>query len=331
MPCERCADAGTTCEYSHSRHVSKDKLRAEIVQLKKALAVGQQQYPSPTPSSSQGPSDSDRSRDGDQAMGASGSEGASLPYAARAHLDSTTGQDCFQQLSSWRQCQPKVDGGHGDMDTDQSTILSFRPCDSSHEAEDRTDRWTSTGWTTAYVLYMFDVVFTWDYLPVCLLVKDHFLADYRSGSERYCSTALVCAILAISTRLVNEYADNDPVLPSGGMGSGFFCKEAQAIVRDGKEPTTLPDIQALGILSLYHLRCGRETEAGVLAEACASAITELCRRETASGETEEEKQYARVRATTYCGTMFLYRYGSALPQVDRSPFCENSESANRGF
>lgn len=69
---------------------------------------------------------------------------------------------------------------------------------------------------------------------------------------------------------------------------------------------TLPNIQSLGLLSLYEIRCGREKEAFEFAEDFMSSITELCKLAPRKGE--ETDQYNKARATTYCGAVSLMRY-----------------------
>lgn len=113
-------------------------------------------------------------------------------------------------------------------------------------------------------------------------------------------------MLALATRLINENNDDATVLPSGWLGSKLFSDEAERILQDSGRSNILPDIHALGILSLYHIRCGREAKAQELAEAFAASITELCQHEAPVHK--EEEQYIRVRVTTYCGAISLIRY-----------------------
>lgn len=221
------------------------------------------------------------------------------------------GLHCFDQLLSWRSCGP---GPSLAEKLRQSTILTLPPLPiDAYASEPPTDIWTDTGWTRAHIRHLFDVLLTWDYLPFCLIHRDSFLQDFHSGSDRFCSVALVHAILALSTRLVNEYGDSSDVLPTGWVGSKYFYERAQALLRDNKQIISLPDVQALGILSLYHMRCGRETEAQGLAEVFANTITELCQRVKA----KEDGQYVRARATTYCGAVYLTRY--TIPRATTLP------------
>ncbi|KAJ6437961.1 cyclase/dehydrase family protein [Purpureocillium lavendulum] len=162
-----------------------------------------------------------------------------------------------------------------------------------------------------------------DYLPFCLLCEDVFLKDLASGEGRYCSPALVNSLLALASRTWNEHQRPHPNQrqqerpnyhdvadvgspPSGWWYSQALFDEAEALIRGNGPPDTLPDVQTLGILALYHVSCGRDAEAYELAGSFAAAITELCLREPLA-EDEQDEQYAQVRATTYCGAQSLVR------------------------
>ena len=188
-----------------------------------------------------------------------------------------------------------------------STLLTFPPLPlDSYASEKQPDTWTRTGWTRAHVRHLFDAIFTWDYLPFCLLDKDLFIRDYESNSTRFCSSALVYATLAISARLINEN-DNEKVLPSGWLSSKLFCDEAKKALQQAEQSTTsLPDVQALGILSLYYLRCGLETTAMELALSFYHGITDIC--EGVTPESQEDELYNKVRTVTLHGAGFLIRW-----------------------
>ncbi|KAK3366851.1 nitrate assimilation regulatory protein nirA [Lasiosphaeria ovina] len=231
------------------------------------------------------------------------------PDSEGVYLASCPRAGCFDHLTSWRS-SPFTDAGSPSNPTSAisapSTVLSLPPLPlDAYASHSRLDTWTRTGWTAAHIRHLIDVLLTSDYLPFCLLCTDLFLHDFERGSSRFCSAALVHAILALSTCLVNENNDSSGLLPSGWVGSQTFVEEAQSDFCQGGQPDALPDIQALGILALYRLRCGREAEAQELAEVCVTSITDLCQRMPLDGE--EEELHARVRATTYCGAITLVR------------------------
>ncbi|KYK56993.1 hypothetical protein DCS_04000 [Drechmeria coniospora] len=178
------------------------------------------------------------------------------------------------------------------------------------------DGWTSTGWTVTDVRSLLDKLAKWDYLSFCLLSRQAFLHDYHSGSSRYCSSALVNALLALAVRVVDERQDEDtaPSRP-GVVSSRDLFDEAEGIIRsDAVASRSLPGIQTLGVLALYQISCGKQAEARKLADAFADGMKNLRRRARTGGsrnvnkgDEEEEHSYARVLTETYRGAIFLMR------------------------
>lgn len=226
-------------------------------------------------------------------------------------FDASVESPCFDELRSWRHCCPRSARHPLVQAPEPSSILSLPPLPlDAYTSQSHADTWTRTGWTRAHIRHLYDAILTWDPLPFCLVPKDLFLRDYQSGSDQFCSSALVHAILAIAARIVNENNDEAIVLPAGWFGSHLFSREAEALTRDRDSSSSLPDIQALGLLSLYHLRCGQEAEAQRLAEAFTTGITELIQRNPSE---RAEDQYAKVLATTHSGANFLKRYANVKP------------------
>ncbi|KAI5459151.1 hypothetical protein BGZ63DRAFT_512716 [Mariannaea sp. PMI_226] len=217
-------------------------------------------------------------------------------------------EDCFGQLLSWSTCTRSSDHRLPAKRPKLSTTSSLPPLPlDAYNSCAHMDTWTQTGWTKAHIRHLFDALVTWDYLPFCLLCKELFLQDFYSGSDQFCSSALVHAMLALATRLINESGDDNGILPSGWLHSKFFFQKAESLL-SGKAPfSSLPDNQALGILSLYQIRCGREVQAKHLAETFVASITQLCQHEQPEIRQEESDAYDRVRATTYCGAVSLAR------------------------
>ncbi|KAH7166516.1 nitrate assimilation regulatory protein nirA [Dactylonectria macrodidyma] len=314
-PCLRCEDAGEPCEYIRDRWESKNELRAKIERLKKSNGGrgdllesivanqgidamkpgmdGSMEYV-PVQDEFSTPGDDDpASRLGSSSNGVSPRELAGSP--------------CFEGLHSWRLCHPSTRKSKASAGvSDQSTILSLPPLPlDAYASDSHTDTWTRTGWTRAHIRHLFDSVLTWDYMPFSLLCKDQFLQDYQNGSSQFCSSALIHSILALASRLINENDDDFSLLPSGWFGSKLFLDEAETLLQANEPLESLPDIQALGMLSFYHIRCGREARAHELAEACIDRITRVRQQEKPTGM--EEQQYSRACAITYCGAISLVR------------------------
>lgn len=242
---------------------------------------------------------------------------AHLQRASISKTKESIDQTCFHQLFSWKQIPNFTNSDLVDEEDSQSTVLSLPPLPlDAYKSYSHPDWWTQTGWTQAHIHHLFDALYTWDYLPFSLICYDLFLQDFHNGSTRFCSRALVYAILALATRIVNENNDSSEVLPSGWRGSGALFKVAQAQVKHGGPLQNLPDIQALGILSLYEIRNGQEAKAQELAEAFLDNITKFYERQPPSGEdVDQGEKCARVKATTYCGAVSLNRYASTLCQA----------------
>lgn len=216
---------------------------------------------------------------------------------------------CFDYMLSWRSCHPTFPNRNAARSSSpRSSIELSLPAapNDAYAASLQRDTWTQTGWTRAHIRHLFDVLSTWDNIAFSLLRKEEFLHDFEAGSSRFCSTALVNALLALSTRLINEKEDDSDILPSGWFGSRRFLLKANALLRSQGLRDRLPDIQSLGILALYHIRCGRENEARDLAESCASSVRALFSGNIAVDPLNE--QYVKVQATTYCGAVSLLRY-----------------------
>ncbi|GJN81537.1 hypothetical protein PLIIFM63780_005071 [Purpureocillium lilacinum] len=309
-PCKRCQEAHECCVYDFGRLQSKAVLRAQVEELQRSNldSKGQIRALQSTIQSivGEGESSDAAGREADDSPGqrSASSRAASAAVAAGDSARSL----CFKRLLPWRLTFVRsADCNTPTRSPDPSTILSLppRPLD-VYASQSHIDVWTRTGWTVAHIRHLFDVLGAWDSLAFCLLSRDVFLRDYQTGSGRFCSSALVHALIALSARLVNGDNDNKDVLPSGWVGSKIFRDEAAAILDGTSGPGELPDVQALGILSLYHLRLGQEADAQRLAEALLAGVTELCQRGH-SGYSNDQAEYSKALATTYCSAVSLVR------------------------
>lgn len=171
------------------------------------------------------------------------------------------------------------------------------------------DVWIRANLTKGYVQDLFDALLTWEVLPFCIIYKDSFMRDYHLGLSRYCSSALVNALVALSTLMIVEVDKQARKPPAFRLGNEHFFDDAKAVLQNGRRKS-LPDFQALGILSLYKISSGCEMEARELAEAFVAGITEFYFRELSVVGVGEDED-ARVRAATYCGAINLLRYVSS--------------------
>ncbi|EGX91398.1 Fungal transcriptional regulatory protein [Cordyceps militaris CM01] len=254
QPCNRCEQRGQTCEYRGRQWVSKSDLRAEIGRLRHGL--GKLSAPPPPPPPDPEPGTTRDSAGVDDPM-QSWIDGVKSPddtpsagpfpprKSPRQPFRSSDSSSCFDQLLSWRSCHPTFLQRNPASPTLRGRLtLPSAPLDAYGTSTDL-DMWTQIGWTRAHIRHLFDVLITWDNVSFCILRKKEFLQDYETGSSRFCSRALVHAALAVATRLLNETKEDAHVLPSGWLGSKYFLRKADTLLREQGSSDSLPDIQSL--------------------------------------------------------------------------------------
>jgi len=144
----------------------------------------------------------------------------------------------------------------------------------------------------------------------CGVWRDLFLQDFEQDGTRFCSSSLVNALLALATRsresgqTANQSLDSQPH-PVNTNSDGFFAEATALLPKRGGRPTSLADIQALGLLALYEASAGREDRAQGLADEFVASIIDLCLHERSLVSTGRSYQLART--STYCGALSLLR------------------------
>ncbi|KJZ69455.1 hypothetical protein HIM_11160 [Hirsutella minnesotensis 3608] len=332
-PCKRCEDAGEGCAYDRTKSESKEDLRAEINRLRKCseetnrlmLAIlsvndgnARNAFIQELVEGSKSRlailqelvhMDSENGRRPREGMAQVSNAGPSAPNSevavcphCRSRLPSPMIHRSASGLSDFGSLAEAPERA---FTSASATPIILSPMPFDNISHSQTDRWTRAGLTVASVRHLFGALLTWDYFPFCLMCKNPFLRDFYNGSNHYCSSSLVNALIALAIRVVNETNKEAERPGPGWSGSEAFFAEAEAIIDSTESSTNLPDIQALGVLSLYHIYCGRETEAHELAEAFAAHIANFHLQEPLMGVEAEE--YAKVLATSYCGAVSLIR------------------------
>ncbi|PHH73303.1 hypothetical protein CDD82_5545 [Ophiocordyceps australis] len=234
--------------------------------------------------------------------------GATPPGASQPCLDSPP---CYLASSSSSIACPGYDDDASESDFSSFSPTLASPClePAPAEADLDLDRWTSSGLTVAAVQHLFDALSAWDHLPFCLLNRDLFLWAYHHDSPLYCSSALVNALLALATLVFREQVVHHdgpaPKLPACHPASHVFFAEAESILKSTTPVPTLPNIQALGIMSLYKMSCGSGAEARRLAHDFYCQIQHLCCAQTNVDHLGSE--YSLATTVTRYGALSLSR------------------------
>jgi hypothetical protein len=127
-----------------------------------------------------------------------------------------------------------------------------------HEGQ---SRFPPSGWTSVtnnddLVDHLLALYFCWEYPTFASLSKEHFVHDFDSGTQTFCSPLLVNSLLALGARSSDApEARKNPIDPRSA-GEHFF-EEAKRLLGIEEVPT-LPTIQALGLMSLRQASCGKD-------------------------------------------------------------------------
>ncbi|KAL2195622.1 hypothetical protein P885DRAFT_40006 [Corynascus similis CBS 632.67] len=141
-------------------------------------------------------------------------------------------------------------------------------------------------------------------LPYLSIVSQrHFMQDFREGNPRYCSEALVNAVLGMAC---NTTAPASQLVSRVSFGDAFIA-EAKRLLSEEKEFTSLPCIQTLGVLAVTELSRGNEEAACDLARQFSRAGIRFLLR-TKQQPHDHDDDFQTVRALAYCSGLSLVRF-----------------------
>ncbi|KAK5651955.1 hypothetical protein OQA88_11497 [Cercophora sp. LCS_1] len=134
-----------------------------------------------------------------------------------------------------------------------------------------------------------------------LISQPHCARDFYEGGQRYCSGALVNALLGWASQLVDA-----PVQLISQLSFGdAFVGEARRLLGLETSHASLASIQALGVLALVEISQGNAEEAwNLVQESVRSSIHLALQASVPDGDDDATKN---VRAMAYCGGFTLMR------------------------
>jgi hypothetical protein len=165
--------------------------------------------------------------------------------------------------------------------------------------------WTKVTGNDGLVDHLMTLYFCWEYPIFASLLKEQFLADFRTGEVRYCSSVLVNAMLALGCRFSNlPEAFEDPQHPETS-GNHFFAEAKRLLAQENYNSITT--IQSLGLMSIREASCGRDSESYYYSGQAIRLAVELGLH---FGVTEEDRASSNVteqevRGATFWGAFSL--------------------------
>lgn len=161
--------------------------------------------------------------------------------------------------------------------------------------------WTTITADINLVQHLLALYFCWEYPTFASLSKEHFLRDFQDGRQRYCSSILVNALLALGCRFSTQPMTR--ANPSDPYSSGdHFFKESLRLFHDEMDHHSLTTIQALGIMSIREASCGRDSESWYYAGQSIRLAIEMGLHHNLEIEDEDE---VAVRSATFWGAFAL--------------------------
>ncbi|KAK3387881.1 putative C6-zinc finger TF, regulator of conidiation [Podospora didyma] len=162
--------------------------------------------------------------------------------------------------------------------------------------------WTNVTSDKRLVERLLASFFSGSFHSLSLISQPQFVKDFCAGNSRFCSEALVNAILGSACK----YFDTTSQLISRVTFGDAFFAEAKRLLAVEHSNVSLPSIQALGVLALAEMSQGNDTEAWDLAQESVRASIHLA-LQTRNQEEELDGDFRAVRALVYCGGFSLIR------------------------
>jgi len=167
------------------------------------------------------------------------------------------------------------------------------------------EAWTQVTSDGEFVKHLMALYFCWEYPTFASLSKEHFISDFRDGNQRYCSSLLVNAMLAVGCRFSTQGNARVDADDSNTAGDHFFA-EALRLLGQETNHHKLTTIQALGLMSIREASCGRSTESAYYSGQSVRIAVEMgLHLESESGVGDHASIDYAVKSATFWGAFSL--------------------------
>ena len=144
---------------------------------------------------------------------------------------------------------------------------------------------------------LLEIFFRGHYTPFPTIVKDLFWDDFMAGKRDYCSIALIASMCCLACRIKDGY----DIGPSVSLRNQLW-HEASSLIRTVNSDDSIPNAQALGLMSLHQFGAGQYESAQALADESVSRLAQLF-----ADLDQEILLKSSVQATTLYGAIALAR------------------------
>jgi hypothetical protein len=163
-------------------------------------------------------------------------------------------------------------------------------------------RWTDLPLGDSVIEKVLLLYFCWEYPIFSCLSKHHFVKDFNSGRDRYCSSLLVNAILAVGCQLSDRIEAR--MDPDDSETAGVHCyAEAESLLKICLKDQSVTIVQAMALMSTWNAGHGDYRKARSYARQSIQIATEMGLHRTDIDELSEDTR--EVRSTTFWGAFML--------------------------
>ncbi|KAM3552011.1 hypothetical protein ARSEF4850_007594 [Beauveria asiatica] len=305
-PCKACHKSGAHCVYFAATRVSKADLREELARLQSINSDNNTLL------------DAISSRDTSHAQLnnilqrlSDGQSRAEIADMLTQQPDSCDGTSKGSPATSAPTSASPISPGTRLSIIQESTKSSISSVitPSAIKSPSETHLQANIGYYRLQLPQILDAILARDCLSFCPISKQDLTRDFESGSGQHFSTALADALLALATLLAREKMA--AIIASRSSGDDLredlgysFAQEAIAALYNGVGlPQRIADIQALGILALYCLGCGKMKDGLGFAGDFSTSIAE----QWAADQSESVLTHAQMHANIYCAAVSFNR------------------------
>ena len=137
----------------------------------------------------------------------------------------------------------------------------------------RSGPWTQVTQDPMLIEHLMTLYFTWSHPFYGMFSKELVLDDMKNGRNKYCSSLLVNALLAVGCAYSDRpEARSNPSDPSTA-GDHFFAEARRLLYED--ESSRLTTVQALALMGIREASCSRDSSGFQYSGRCTRMLVEL--------------------------------------------------------
>lgn len=213
-------------------------------------------------------------------------------------VESSTGAS-----SSRQRRESRLSDGSGGGSQTMNDYASPSPDETEIYSFKNGSQWTQLPISDTVIEHLLLLYFCWEYPIFSSVSKRHFVRDFNSGEERFCSSLLVNGMLAVGCRFSDQVEARMDPNDSDTAGMQFYL-EAERLLALHRGERSATVIQVMGLMSTWNSSRGDYKKARFYAGQAIRMAVEVGLH--LDGDPDEIADDTReVRNTTFWGAFML--------------------------